>query len=289
MAEDFFLTSRTTPSPSPATPPSDNASGVSNRIYVRRYGRGEAVMIAVHGFGRNGRRMERLALHLGERFTTYAPDLPYHGRSEWYSDRYTVGDYADILQQLLDRHPDRPVYLLGHSLGGRLLMRCLPLLRHDRIEDLALVAPDGAGGKYTNWIDTLPSAMIKPLAKLSERPRHILRFTNWLRRRGIINQYSQEYLKHNLNDRPFRRRLAGTLRSVLKFPPRPDEFETALRERGIRCTVFVGDTDPLIHHGRLVEMYEPLPSVDVHHYRGSHWLPERLLADYYRDKAFALS
>ena len=278
MTDQFWIT---------APPAADDRP--ADRLFVRHYGHGHAVLLAVHGFGRTGQRMQRLGLHLGDQFTTLAPDLPYHGNTEWYADEYDVAGYAAVLQQLLDRYADRPVFLLGHSLGGRLLSSCLPLLRHDDLRDLALVAPDGAGGKYTNWIDTLPAAMVRPLAKLTERPRRILRLTNWLRKRGIINRYSEEYLRHNLNDRPFRRRLAGTLRSVLKFPPRPAAFEAALTAHGISCTVFVGDSDPLMHHERLAAVYEPLPSVTVHAYRGSHWLPEQLLADYYRLRVVALS
>ncbi len=265
------------------TRPSQHAHAPENRIYVRQYGQGRAILLAVHGFGRSGARMERLGLHLGQQFTTLAPDLPYHGKTEWYDDRYTPEDFTLILQQLLNRYHDRPVYLLGHSLGGRYLSSCLAGLTHPDLRDVALVAPDGAGGRYTNWIDTLPTVLVRPLARISERPRAILRLSNWLSKRGIINRYSAEYLKYNLNDRPFRRRIAGTLRSILKFPPRAEEFEAALRRHNIKCTVFVGDKDPLLHHDRLVSMYTPLPSVHLHHYTGSHWLPERLLADYYRD------
>lgn len=273
MDNHLWLTSRR-PKRDPAAP--------DDRLYVRQYGSGRPILLALHGFGRTGGRMERLGLHLGEDFTTLAPDLPYHGKSEWYSDRYTPEDFTDLLQQLLDRYRDRPVYLLGHSLGGRYLSSCLASLEHPDLRDVVLVAPDGAGGRYTNWIDTLPSALVRPLARISERPRAILRLSRWLSKRGIINRYSAEYLKYNLNDRPFRRRIAGTLRSVLKFPPRPAAFEQALAAHRMRCTVFVGDKDPLLHHDRLVTMYEPLPSVALHHYAGSHWLPERLLAQYYR-------
>lgn len=278
MTTHFWLTSNR-PKKDPEAP--------DDRLYVRQYGTGQALLIAIHGFGRSGARMERLGLHLGDHFTTLAPDLPYHGKSEWYSDRYTTEDFTALLQQLLDCYRDRPVYLMGHSLGCRYLSACLAGLTHPDLRDLVLVAPDGAGGRYTNWIDTLPATLIKPLAKVSERPRAILRLTGWLSKRGIINRYSADYLKYNLNDRPFRRRLAGTLRSILKFPPKPADFERALREKGLTCTVFVGDKDPLLHHDRLSGMYEPLPSVALHHYAGSHWLPERLLADYYRNSLAA--
>lgn len=253
----------------------------TDRLYVRRYGSGPKVMISLHGFGRNGRRMERLALALGKEYTTYAPDLPYHGKSEWVQQRYTPKGMAAVFNALLRDCEDQPVYLLGHSLGGRVLSNILPLLEHPDIRDFALVAPDGAGGRYTNWVDTLPAVMVRPLAKVTERPRYLLRLSNWLRKRGVINRYSAEYLKQNLKDGTFRRRLAGSLRSVLTFRPQPRELEEALSVRHIRGTVFAGDRDPLLHHERMAAAYGPLPSVDVVPYSGSHWLPEQLLYDYY--------
>ncbi|NJC25756.1 alpha/beta fold hydrolase [Neolewinella antarctica] len=252
-----------------------------NRLFVRQYGRGGKIMISLHGFGRNGRRMERLALALGDHFTTFAPDLPFHGKSEWVDQRYRPRQIGTMFNQLLKEYPNREVYLLGHSLGGRVLSNVLPFLDHTKIMDLALVAPDGAGGRYTNWIDTLPSALVKPLAMLSERPRGVVKLSNWLRKRGVINKYSAEYLEYNLKDGTFRRRLAGSLRSVLLFPPSPEELEDTLTNRSITATVFTGDRDPLLDLNRLSALYGPLPSVNVVTYSGSHWLPEQLLRDYY--------
>ncbi|MEO0732065.1 MAG: alpha/beta hydrolase [Bacteroidota bacterium] len=252
-----------------------------DRLHVRQYGNGPNVMLSVHGFGRNGRRMERLALALGREFTTFAPDLPYHGNSEWVKQRYEPPELAALFNRLLAEVTDRPVYLLGHSLGGRILSATLPLLKHPDVRDLGLVAPDGAGGRYTNWIDTLPKSLIRPLARFTERPRYLLRLSNFLRRRGVINRYSAEYLNYHLKDGTFRRRMAGSLRSVLTFPPRPQALEAALSARGITATVFAGDRDPLLHQERLAAVYGPLPSVEVVPYTGSHWLPEQLLYDYY--------
>ncbi len=253
----------------------------TDRLHIRQYGEAEKIMLSLHGFGRNGRRMERLAVALSPYFTTFTPDLPYHGKSEWVKQQYRPEEIAAVFNALLRDCQDRPVYLLGHSLGGRVLSSVLPLLDHPDIRDLALVAPDGAGGRYTNWLDTLPNSLVRPLAKFTERPRYILRLSQWLRNRGVINRYSAEYLNHNLKDGTFRRRLAGSLRSVLTFPPQPEKLEAALSEREIRATVFAGDRDPLLHHERMSALYGPLPSVDLVPYTGSHWLPEQLLYDYY--------
>ncbi|MEM9930449.1 MAG: alpha/beta hydrolase [Bacteroidota bacterium] len=271
--DNFFLTEN--------GPESLDTPISKDRLHVRRYGNGHKIMLSVHGFGRNGRRMERLALALGHTFTTFAPDLPYHGKSEWVKQQYTPLELAAVFNRLLKYYQDRPIYLLGHSLGGRILSNTLPYLEHPDIRDLALVAPDGAGGRYTNWLDTLPKSLVRPLAKFTERPRYLLKLSNWLRRRGVINKYSAEYLNYNLKDGTFRRRLAGSLRSVLHFPPQPQKLEAALRKRHISATVFAGDRDPLLHHERLENVYGPLPSVTVLPYTGSHWLPEQLLYDYY--------
>jgi len=78
--------------------------------------------------------------------------------------------------------------------------------------------------------------------------------------------------------------MAGSLRSVLTFPPQPGKLEQALSDRGIMATVFAGDRDPLLHHDRMEAVYGPLRSVEVVPYTGSHWLPEQLLYDYYLSK-----
>lgn len=94
--------------------------------------RPEAALVVVHGLFEHGRRYEEfaegMALH---RFSTFVLDLRGHGASE--GRRGHVRSF-DVLLQDLDRFRrevqglvdvDLPLFLLGHSLGGLIVLRYL--------------------------------------------------------------------------------------------------------------------------------------------------------------------
>ena len=84
----------------------------------------EAVVMIAHGMGGHGGQFENAAIaFLEKNFVTYALDFRGHGRSDGvrgYIKRWS--NYLDDLQSLSrlvrQEHPDLPVFLWGHSLGG---------------------------------------------------------------------------------------------------------------------------------------------------------------------------
>jgi pimeloyl-ACP methyl ester carboxylesterase len=72
-----------------------------------------------------------------------APDWRGHGRSGWVQGGYAFADYLADLDALLDRLvPERPVTLVGHSLGGNVAL-VYAGLRPERV--VRLVSLDGFG------------------------------------------------------------------------------------------------------------------------------------------------
>ncbi|MFK3983437.1 alpha/beta fold hydrolase [Micromonospora sp. NPDC050397] len=78
---------------------------------------GAPTLLLVHGLGATGAVWDRWRPYLDEHWAGrwLAPDLPGHGAAKPLP-RYTFGAMASHLADLLDR--DRPVVVLGHSLGG---------------------------------------------------------------------------------------------------------------------------------------------------------------------------
>jgi pimeloyl-ACP methyl ester carboxylesterase len=92
-----------------------------------------------------------------------APDWRGFGLSEWSADGYWFADYLADLDALLDRFaPGEPARLVGHSLGGNVVMlyagvRPQRVARVVSLEGFGIPAesPDVAPAKMTKWLDAL--------------------------------------------------------------------------------------------------------------------------------------
>jgi acylglycerol lipase len=108
-----------------------------------------AVVVISHGAGEHSGRYQRVALALAELgYPVYALDHRGHGRSGGRRALVDRLDNAaadlDLLIDLARReHPDVPLFLLGHSLGGTIALRYA--LRHqDKLDGLILSGPVAA-------------------------------------------------------------------------------------------------------------------------------------------------
>ena len=83
-----------------------------------------AVIVLVHGLGEHCQRYDTLGDFLGRHgYALCSMDLPSHGNSSGvpgHVDRFS--QFSDAVLTLYSRaqaqYPDRPVFLLGHSMGG---------------------------------------------------------------------------------------------------------------------------------------------------------------------------
>ncbi|MFJ3482013.1 lysophospholipase [Pseudomonas sp. NPDC090202] len=103
-----------------------------NRLYVNVWlplGNPRAVVMLAHGMAEHSGRYARLGAALSEAgFALYAHDQRGHGRTAahgvlgHYADHdgwnKVVGDLASLNAAITRRHPDTPVFLLGHSMGS---------------------------------------------------------------------------------------------------------------------------------------------------------------------------
>jgi pimeloyl-ACP methyl ester carboxylesterase len=81
--------------------------------------RGAPAVVLVHGLGRNAAKdWEYVMPALAERYSVYALDLPGFGHSDKGNHLYSPGNFARVLEAVLQERIKRPFALIGHSMGG---------------------------------------------------------------------------------------------------------------------------------------------------------------------------
>ena len=146
------------------------------RAHVLTWGDPAApAVVMLHGWMDVGASFQFLVDALRDEWHVIAPDLRGFGQSEWQPQGYWFQDYVADLDALVERFtPGAPVRLVGHSLGGNIVMHYAGV-RTDRVAAVAALdgfgipfeKPDVAPAKLAKWLDALRDPpTFKPYAGL---------------------------------------------------------------------------------------------------------------------------
>lgn len=87
------------------------------RLHFREYGRGEKILVILHGLLGSSQNWQRAAAVLGNKYRVLALDQRNHGASP-HTDGHTLEDLREDLKCFFDQQNLARAYLLGHSMGG---------------------------------------------------------------------------------------------------------------------------------------------------------------------------
>ncbi|MFZ5828168.1 MAG: alpha/beta fold hydrolase [Bacillota bacterium] len=121
-------------------------------IHYLEAGAGEPLLL-VHGFIAWSFTWRKNLPALATQFRTLAPDLRGFGLSQRGTPgRYGLDDQADLLAAFLDALQIDRAALVGHSMGGEIVLRFA--LRHpDRLKGMVLVAPSALVRRRRHWLE----------------------------------------------------------------------------------------------------------------------------------------
>jgi len=128
------------------------------RIWPARKKPAAAVVLALHGFNDYSKAFESPASWWADHgLTVYAYDQRGFGKAPhtgmWSGAETMAADLDDAVRAIVTIHPDTPVYLLGSSMGGAVILRALarqPDIRPKLIDGVILVGPAVWGPKTMN-------------------------------------------------------------------------------------------------------------------------------------------
>ncbi len=220
---------------------------------IHEWGRGTSVVVALHGFRQNGQAFAKMATALPAGTTLFAPDLPYHGATQWSGPEYRPEDMELLIRALLQRKGAHSLHLIGFSYGG-LLAASLAIRGELPIDQLTLLAPDSPKTKWGGFTFGVPYRWRLSIERLFDRVGGRMWWADRLFRYKIIDRFTLTFLNRNLADARRRRQLFGTWRARAHFP---FSFRK-VRDLPMPVRIILGEKDSLIPAKKLIKKFRGL-------------------------------
>ena len=215
-------------------------------MHFHKWGAGERLLIAVHGFEGDSAWFAPLGALLPPNTCLYAPDLPWHGQTQWHKASFSPADFVEIVDALCTHAGIADYTAIGFSLGARLWMGSLSAPLPGRMQKLVLLAPDGLASRWDKGFSPLYAAVgPQRLASWLRQPQPLFRLAARLRHWGLLPAYAPRFLERNLGSPAKVQRLLNTWDLAVQFESGFPLLAEAART--LPVVVAVGLKDPLLH------------------------------------------
>lgn len=150
------------------------------KIYYRDEGEGP-LMVLLHGWGSNVDLFDGIFKFASKKYHVVGMDMPGFGKSDEPEEPWEVSDFVDFVIHFINKlYPDdKEIILLGHSMGGRVIIKMLGTKSEEEL-----------GFKVSKVILT-DSAGIKPVpsGKQSSRTKRYKFYKGILNKTGIAKAF----------------------------------------------------------------------------------------------------
>ena len=120
-------------------------------IHVRDNRKDAPIALLIHGWSSSWFTWTPILPAIGSRFSYMAVDLPGYGRSPALKEPPSINKYADLMAKLIEDISDRPVVVMGHSMGGQIAMTLA--LRHPMLVERLVLLNPVVSGRLSTFIN----------------------------------------------------------------------------------------------------------------------------------------
>ena len=222
-----------------------------SRLHVLETGAGEP-LIMVPATISELEDWHSLAQFMAQWFHVYFFELPGHGQSEPFREKFSSHQVAELVAQLADKLGFERFSLMGFSFGGILAMRTFKLLSH-RIDRVILIAPclDHRALPFSR----LRLRMLYRSNKLLSYPRVQARFVDLIHNPRTVSMMVKTLQKigHLEATIPLKEKLPKTKASTISVLNAQvneiltTEFEVELQKHKTPCYFAMSIHDPLLY------------------------------------------
>lgn len=218
-----------------------------SQIHCLRWGRGEKILICLHGFGEAAGSFLPIVNELESEFTIIAVDLPMHGKTVWKEGMICLPE--DIVG-IIDKIPglqNATFSLAGYSMGGRVALSVYEYVPH-RVQHLVLLAPDGIKVNFWYWLATQTHWGNMLFKSVMRKPDIFFTVTKTLKNWRMINLGIYNYVHQYLKQKDKRIQLYTVWTTMRKLRPDIQKIKALIPRHNTRVTLFYGRHDRVIRH-----------------------------------------
>ena len=238
-------------------------------INCTKSGQGDGLLIALHGFTQSGLDFDAIAKIWENKFVIYAPDLAFHGKTHWTKDNFTQEDIQELILAILKKENCISYHLLGHSLGGKLILATLADLIH-LPESIILIAPDGLATRRMLLPNLIPNFLKRSILQSNKRALIITNIARFLHKLKWIDTFSIRYLNYNFKNKKRRERLLNTWLFSSNFRFNKSKLLIFLAKKQLPLFIFIGKKDRFITSKEILKFAQKAPFIQVFEYDGKH-------------------
>lgn len=244
------------------------------KIYFRKSGNGRCIIVALHGFGQDGRVFSGMPLPQG--YCSYAIDLPWHGRTVWQAPFFYQADLSAIVRAILSMEPDACHFeALGFSYGAGLWLS-IPTLLSPACSRMFLLSPEAAGGRWQSLTWGIPQWLRRIIGMAIRYPGILLFLADRLVKAGLLDAFALRFMRFHLELPDRRQRLFRTWVSMANFRASKKAIIHWISANPVPIHLFIGAKDPLLDPVKIGEWAEGIPGLTLHTLPYGHQLIERV-------------
>jgi len=218
-------------------------------MYYHVYGHGNKILLAFHGFGRDGRDFKHLEPTFGKEYKIISFDLFYHGESDYPLNPETINFYKEDLKNLINQYlitnSIDKFSLLAYSLGGRISLTLIELFS-DKIEKIFLFAPDGIKYSWGYSFVTKSNIGKKIYKGFIKSPGFIFLILKLGKAVRMINDSVYRFLIFQLETEQKRQKVYDNWQFFRNIHPDIPHVQQLINSKNINIQLYFGKYDTII-------------------------------------------
>ena len=242
------------------------------------FGSGNKVLFCLHGYGEDGTSFGFLEGYLGNDYTLYAIDFPFHGNTKWNEKQPLSAEALLHIFNLINIKQQKFFSLLGYSMGGRIAMHLLQTIPK-KIERVILIAPDGLHQNFWYKLSTQTALGNTLFKRTMNNPGLFFSILSMADKTNILNKSVIKFVHHFLDNKNERTLLYKRWTVMRLFKPHLSLIKKICSEKNIQLHFLFGSFDRIILSKR-ANTFQHAKNIHINVVEAGHQLLKEKYASY---------